>query len=105
MFRLKDRQKCLQIFEKYYAGRKFHDALYRDVIRRYLCPGQRVLDAGCGRYMRYCKELSDIAQVVGIDLEPALETDNQDRPFGDRGDLSVPFASRARELDFPDFGR
>jgi SAM-dependent methyltransferase len=94
MFRVKDRQKCDQIFQKHYAGRKFHDALYRERIRAYLQPRQRLLDAGCGRYMTFCKELSDVARVVGIDLEEVLETDNQNAPFGVRGDLaSLPFAS------------
>jgi SAM-dependent methyltransferase len=94
MFRVKDRQRCHEIFEKYYAGRKFHDALYRERIRTYLKPGQRLLDAGCGRYMKFCKELSDVARVVGIDLESTFETDNQRAPFGIRGDLSsLPFGS------------
>jgi len=92
MFRPKDRQKCQQLYEKYYAGRKFHDSLYREMIRRHLVPGQRVLDAGCGRYMKFSRELSDCARVVGIDLESALETDNQRSPFGVRGDLGrLPF--------------
>ncbi len=94
MFRLRDRQKCQQMFEKHYAGRKFHDALYRDRIRTYLQPGQRLLDAGCGRYLKFGKELSDTAEVVGIDLESALETDNQSAPYGVCGDLGyLPFAS------------
>jgi len=94
MFRLEDRQKCQKLFEKHYAGRKFHDALYRDVIRKYLQPGQRLLDAGCGRYMKFCRELSDTGRVVGMDLESTLETDNQGAPFGVRGDLSyLPFPS------------
>jgi ubiquinone/menaquinone biosynthesis C-methylase UbiE len=94
MFRPKDRHKCLEIFEKRYAGRKFHDALYRDLIRKYIQPGQRLLDAGCGRYMKFCKELSGVAWVAGIDLESTLETDNQRAPYGVRGDLSrLPFPS------------
>jgi len=92
MFRMKDRQKCLQIYEEYYAGRKFHDALYRDLIRKHLRSGQRLLDAGCGRYMTFCKELSGTAHVVGMDLETKFETNNQSSPFGVRGDLSrIPF--------------
>ena len=74
MFTVKDRQKCEDIYRKYYSGRKFHDSLYRDLIQKYLMPGQRVLDAGCGRYLRFCKELSSQANVVGIDLETVLET-------------------------------
>jgi SAM-dependent methyltransferase len=94
MFRAKDREKCERIFEKYYRGRKFHDALYSDLITKYLQPGQRLLDAGCGRYMKFCKELSGMARTVGMDLEPNLETNNQGPPFGVRGDLSrIPFPS------------
>jgi ubiquinone/menaquinone biosynthesis C-methylase UbiE len=94
MFRPKDRRKCAELFQKYYSGRKFHDDLYRDVIRKYLQPGQRLLDAGCGRYLTFSKELSRSARVVGIDLEPTLQTDNQSAPFGVRGDLSrLPFVS------------
>lgn len=94
MFRSKDRQKCQQLFDKYYRGRKFHDDLYRDLIRKYLQPGQRLLDAGCGRYMRFCKELSGTADVVGMDLDSTFDTDNKRQPFGIRGDLSrLPFPS------------
>jgi len=94
MFRLKDRERCRELFEKYYAGRKFHDSLYRELILKYLQPGQRVLDAGCGRYLTFSKELSAVGQVVGIDLESVLETDNRSAPFGVRGDLSrLPFPS------------
>lgn len=99
MFRAKDREKCLQLFDKYYAGRKFHDALYRDVIRKHLRPGHHLLDAGCGRYMKFCKELSGIARVVGMDLESTLETNNQSAPFGVRGDLSsIPLSSNSFDM-------
>jgi ubiquinone/menaquinone biosynthesis C-methylase UbiE len=94
MFRSKDRQKCQQLFDKHYRGRKFHDDLYRDLIRKYLRPGQRLLDAGCGRYMRFCKELSGTAHVVGMDLDSTFDTDNKRQPFGVRGDLNrLPFPS------------
>jgi ubiquinone/menaquinone biosynthesis C-methylase UbiE len=94
MFSPKDRDKCWRLFAKYYRGRKFHDTLYTDVILRHLRPGQRVLDAGCGRYMKFCKDLSPRALVVGIDLERALETRNHESPFGVRGDLNqLPFRS------------
>jgi SAM-dependent methyltransferase len=94
MFRLRDRQKCLELFDKYYAGCKFNDARYIDLIKKHLRPGQRLLDAGCGRYLSFCKEFSGSARVVGIDLEPTLETNNQSEPFGVRGDLShLPFPS------------
>jgi len=94
MFRDKDRQKCAELYEKYYAGRKFFDSLYRETIWRHLTPGQKLLDAGCGRYLRFSKELSKAAHVVGIDLEPTLETDNGNPPFGVRGDLNhLPFPS------------
>src|ERR1700683_2064857 len=92
MFTQKDRTRCEQLFRKYYSGRLFHDSLYSQLIRRHLAPGQRVLDAGCGRYLRFSKELSGVAQIVGIDLEPVLEADNQSPPFGVRGDLGhLPF--------------
>jgi ubiquinone/menaquinone biosynthesis C-methylase UbiE len=92
MFTAKDRQKCEEIYHKHYRGRKFHDTVYGELIRKYLVPGQKVLDAGCGRYMRFCKDLSDAAAVVGIDLETTLETDNRSMPFGVRGDVSrLPF--------------
>ena len=94
MFRLKDRQKCAALFQRYYSGQKFHDDLYRDLIRRYLRPGDLLLDAGCGRYLKFCKEFSDTARVVGIDLDSTLDTTNQHSPFGLRGDLSyLPFSS------------
>jgi SAM-dependent methyltransferase len=99
MFREKDRQKCDQLYEKYYAGRRFFDSLYRDAIRRYLLPGQRLLDAGCGRYLKFSKELSRTAHVVGIDLESTLETDNRSAPFGVRGDLGrLPFHSETFDM-------
>ncbi len=94
MFTAQDREKCEQLFKKHYSGRKFFDARYRDLIKRHLRPGQRLLDAGCGRYLKYCKEFSSSARVVGIDLESVLETDNRCDPFGVRGDLSrLPFPS------------
>jgi len=100
MFRAKDREKCEELCHKYYSGRKFHDSVYRDTIRKYLQPGQRVLDAGCGRYMKFCKDLSGAAHhVVGIDLESTLETDNQRAPFGVRGDLSsLPFCPSSFDM-------
>ena len=49
--------------------------------------------------MKFCKELTGIAQVVGIDLESTLETNNQSAPFGIRGDLgSLPFASKSFDM-------
>lgn len=94
MFRDKDREKCQRLFERYYRGRKFHDSLYSDLIRRYLRPGQRLLDAGCGRYMTFCKQFASTAHVTGIDLETTLETDNRRQPFGVRGDIgNLPFPS------------
>jgi len=89
-----DRDKCQRLFDKYYAGAKFHDTRYRDLIPKYLRPGERVLDAGCGRYLKFSRELSDSAQVVGIDLESTLDTANRQFPFGIRGDLAA--------LPFPD---
>jgi ubiquinone/menaquinone biosynthesis C-methylase UbiE len=94
MFTTKDRLKCEQLFDKYYAGCKFYDSLYQERIRKHLVPGQSVLDAGCGTYLKYCKILSDEALVTGIDLECRLETTNKRHPFGVCGDMSkLPFGS------------
>jgi SAM-dependent methyltransferase len=93
MFRPGDREKCLRLVDRYYSGRKFHDALYRELIGKYLQPGCKLLDAGCGRRMAFCSELSGVAQVVGIDLD-SLDTQNERSPFGVRGDLGgLPFPS------------
>src|SRR5689334_9529787 len=94
MFSQKDRDKCDQLFDKYYSGRKFHDSLYRDLIQKHLVRGSRVLDAGCGRYLRFSKELSDRATVFGIDMDSVLETDNAGAPYAVRGDVGrLPFSS------------
>src|SRR4051812_35122193 len=99
MFTAKDRQKCQRLQDRYYAGRKFFDVLYREQIHEVLRPGARVLDAGCGRYLKLCKELSSKAQMVGIDLETTLETNNQNAPFGVRGDLSrLPFSPNSFDM-------
>jgi SAM-dependent methyltransferase len=97
MFRDSDRQKCQRLFDRYYQDRKFYDARYRELIARHLQPGQRLLDAGCGRYMKYCKDLSGTATVVGLDFERP-ETENRRSPYGVRGDLHcIPF--RANSFD------
>jgi SAM-dependent methyltransferase len=94
MFTKRDRQKCDDLFTRYYAGRQFHDSIYRDAIRRHLRPGARLLDAGCGRYLRFCREFTAMADVVGIDLEHTFATSNQGRPFAVRGDVgALPFPS------------
>ena len=99
MFRSSDREKCHQLFQKYYSGRKFHDALYRELIARHLRPGDRVLDAGCGRYLTLCRELSGAARPIGIDLENTLETDNRSAPYGIRGHLShLPFSGGSFDM-------
>jgi ubiquinone/menaquinone biosynthesis C-methylase UbiE len=98
MFRAQDREKCQRLFEKYYAGRQFHDGYYRAAIRQNTRSGDRLLDAGCGRYLKFSKEIAAIAEVVGIDLESTLETNNRQSPFGVRGDLNwLPF--RAETFD------
>jgi SAM-dependent methyltransferase len=95
MFTERDRRKCEALYDKYYAGRRFHDSLYRDLIRRHLKPGMRLLDAGCGRYLRFCREFANEADVVGIDLETTFDTHNQRPPFAVRGDIgALPFRSR-----------
>ena len=94
MFRERDRQKCVALYERYYAGRKFHDTVYRELIAKYLKPGSRLLDAGCGRYLRFSRELTGVARVVGIDLEREFDTDNSAAPFAVRGDIgALPFES------------
>jgi SAM-dependent methyltransferase len=94
MFSERDRQKCDALYTKYYAGRRFHDALYRELICRHLEPGARLLDAGCGRYLKFCREFSPVAHVVGIDLERTFETNNGHVPYAVRGDLgALPFPS------------
>jgi ubiquinone/menaquinone biosynthesis C-methylase UbiE len=94
MFTQQDRQKCDVLFEKYYGNRKFHDSLYGETIANHLSPGDRVLDAGCGRYMKFCKQLSGTAEVIGVDVDSTLDTDNSSHPFGVRGDLNhLPFPS------------
>jgi SAM-dependent methyltransferase len=99
MFSERDRAKCQALYAKYYAGRKFHDALYRDMIRRHLRPGSRLLDAGCGRYLRFCREFAAVADVVGIDLESTFDTDNRVPPFAIRGDVgALPFPSECFDM-------
>jgi ubiquinone/menaquinone biosynthesis C-methylase UbiE len=92
MFTEKDRRKCEEIYQRRYSGRKFHDTVYGELIRKHLVPGQKVLDAGCGRYLRFCRELSGIASMVGVDLDTVLETDNSAAPFAVRADVGrLPF--------------
>src|SRR5579871_663458 len=99
MFTAKDREKCLRLQNRYYAGRKFYDALYRDQIYGSLRSGARVLDAGCGRYLKLCKELSGKAEMFGIDLDTTIETNNDKAPFAVRGDLSrLPYASNSFDM-------
>ena len=99
MFTAKDRQKCEELYDKYYSGRKFYDSLYRDLIQKHLKPGQRILDAGCGRYLKFCKDLTDRCWVVGIDLETVLETRNDSIPFGVRGDVGqLPFPAESFDM-------
>lgn len=94
MFRAKDREKCQELQRRYYPEGKFHDTFYRELIRKHLPPGGRLLDAGCGRYLKFSKELAKDHAVFGIDLESTLETANQCSPFGVRGNLNdLPFPS------------
>jgi SAM-dependent methyltransferase len=94
MFRDKDREKCERLFDRYYAGRKFSRTQYRDTIYKYVASGDRLLDAGCGRYLEFSRELAGNVQVTGIDLEETLDTHNQGSPFAVRGNLEkLPFPS------------
>ena len=99
MFRPEDRLKCKQLYQKYYAGRKFKETFYEETVQRYLTPGCRVLDAGCGRYLNFSKKIAGRALTVGIDLDTVLETANQRHPYAVRGDLAAPpFASNIFDL-------
>jgi SAM-dependent methyltransferase len=99
MFKPQDREKCQKLYAKYYSGYKFHDTLYREAIHKYLPPDGRLLDAGCGRYLKFCNEFAASAEVVGIDMESVLETSNKCSPYGVCGDLSrLPFASNYFDL-------
>src|SRR5690349_6267972 len=99
MFRQKDREKCERLFDKYYTGRKFSRGLYKDLIREHVCAGHRLLDAGCGRYLEFSKELADDVEVIGIDLESTLETRNTRSPYAVRGNLDdLPFPSNSFDL-------
>jgi SAM-dependent methyltransferase len=88
MFRAKDRQRCQKLYDKYYVGTRFHGTINRGKIRSTVCPERRLLDAGCGRHMRFAMEFSGIAHFVGIDLDPALSTNNQNALIGLYGDVS-----------------
>jgi SAM-dependent methyltransferase len=99
MFKEKDRKKCQQLLEKYYAGRRFSRAQYRDLVHKYVASGDRLVDAGCGRYLEFAKELPSQVQFVGIDLEKTLETRNDISPYAVRGDLNhLPFPSNYFDL-------
>lgn len=99
MFSEKDKNKCDKLFEKYYTGRKFSRTLYHELIREHVAPGNRLLDAGCGRYLEFSKEFSHDVQVVGIDLGPALDTCNRCSPYGVCGDLEqLPFPPNSFDL-------
>jgi SAM-dependent methyltransferase len=99
MFTQRDRQKCQALFEKHYAGRVFFDERYRGLVQKYLFPGARLLDAGCGRALQFCRHFQAGHQVIGIDLDPVLETRNACTPFGVRGDLTnLPFPSEYFDL-------
>jgi ubiquinone/menaquinone biosynthesis C-methylase UbiE len=92
MFRDSDRKKCQELFDKHYAGRKFSRGQYKDLIRQYVSPGTRLLDAGCGRYLEFSRELADTVEVVGVDMEEQLDTENRVSPYAIRGDLEyLPF--------------
>ena len=87
MFTDRDRQKCDELYDRYYRGRKFYDTLYREKVLAHLTAGDALLDAGCGRYLTFSRDLSGVARVVGIDLERSLDTDNRAEPFGICGDI------------------
>jgi ubiquinone/menaquinone biosynthesis C-methylase UbiE len=99
MFKDKDRRKCERLFEKYYAGRRFSRGQYKELIEQHVVPGGRLLDAGCGRYLEFSRELASDVQVVGIDLEEQLDTRNGLSPFAVRGNLeTLPFSADSFDL-------
>jgi SAM-dependent methyltransferase len=99
MFKEKDWKKCDQLFRKYYSGRKFSRTLYLELIRKYVSTGDRVLDAGCGHYLEFCREFSPDVQVIGVDLEEKLDTHNEASPFAVRSNLeSLPFPPDSFDL-------
>lgn len=99
MFTDRDRKKCDQLYDRYYSGRKFSRTLYQELIRKYVAPGHRLLDAGCGRHLEFSREFSEDVTVVGVDLEEYLNTDNGRSPYAIRGDLDrLPFSSEAFDL-------
>src|SRR3954447_10236537 len=94
MFRAKDRHKCQELFNRYYAGRKFSRGQYQELIQQHVFPGARLLDAGCGRDLEFSREFSDTVRVIGVDLEEHLDTRNARSPYALRGNLE--------RLPFPD---
>jgi SAM-dependent methyltransferase len=99
MFGAKDRQKCEQLFDRYYAGRKFSRGQYQELIQQHVYPGARLLDAGCGRDLEFSREFSDKVQVIGVDLEQKLDTRNERSPYALRGNLEIlPFPNEYFDL-------
>lgn len=99
MFSERDRQKCHELYAAYYEGYRFHDDYYRAAIQQHLRPGSHLLDAGCGRYLRFCREFADTAKVIGVDLEDTFETNNQARPFAIRADIgALPFPAESFDM-------
>jgi SAM-dependent methyltransferase len=93
MFREHDRRKCEQLCQKYYAGRKFIRAVYRETVHANVSPGERLLDAGCGRYLEFSQDLSSTVQVVGLDIE-TIDVRNHQFPYAVQGHLEhMPFPS------------
>ena len=58
----RDYSRKLQLFNNF-AASELRQAMGGLALK----PGMSILDAGCGRYMKFCKDLSDAAAVVGID--------------------------------------
>jgi SAM-dependent methyltransferase len=67
------RQRCWELYEKYYADGRYqhHVARYRDEIGRRLGPNVRLLDAGCGARLEFTKEFAPrVGQAIGFDIDP-----------------------------------
>jgi ubiquinone/menaquinone biosynthesis C-methylase UbiE len=89
------------IYSRYYGqdqGYKSHDTRYREAISRYLQPGMRLLDAGCGSEMGFTREfVSKVDMAVGIDIEPIKNSPFN--PCALRGDLHrLPFVNSSFDI-------
>jgi ubiquinone/menaquinone biosynthesis C-methylase UbiE len=87
----KARERSWDIYSKYYprGAYKTHDDRYREAIGRYLKPGARLLDAGCGSEMEFTREFhGNACTAVGYDIEcPKLSHPGPSAVQGNLNDL------------------